>query len=195
LKRLIDVVVAGFGLVLAAPLLVVACVAIRLETRGPAIFRQERIGRNGEPFQIMKLRTMTHNAAGLGVTAGADPRITRVGRWLRSSKLDELPQLLNVLRGEMSLVGPRPEVAKYVAMWPIGPRREILALRPGITDPASIVFRREAELLASADDAEAYYVDVIVPHKVELYVRYARTRSLVGDLKVIGDTIAAVARG
>ncbi|WP_193614580.1 sugar transferase [Nocardioides lijunqiniae] len=195
MKRVIDIAVAAVGLFLSAPLLVVAFAAIRLDSRGPVVFRQERIGRDGVPFEILKLRTMTHAASGASVTAGQDPRITRVGRWLRSTKLDELPQFINVLRGEMSLVGPRPELAKYVALWPVDARREILGLRPGITDPGSIAFRREAELLASAADPEAYYVDVILPQKVALYLEYARTRTLAGDLKVLGDTISTVARG
>ncbi|WP_134739901.1 sugar transferase [Nocardioides sp. 503] len=195
MKRAIDVVVAAVGLLLSAPLLALSCAAVRLDSRGPVVFRQERIGRHGVPFEILKLRTMSHATSGASVTAGGDARITRVGRWLRSTKLDELPQFVNVLRGEMSLVGPRPELAKYVALWPAEARQEILALRPGITDPGSIAFRREAELLASAADAESYYVQVILPQKVELYLQYARTRTLVGDLKVLGDTISAVARG
>lgn len=193
MKRVLDVLVASAGLVLMSPLLLGTAVAVRLESRGPAIFRQERIGLNGETFTILKFRTMRTGAQGAQVTTGTDPRITRVGQWLRSTKLDELPQLLNVLRGEMSLVGPRPEVPRYVAQWPETLRPVVLSVRPGITDPASIEFRREAEELAGVIDPERHYVEVILPRKVELYAEYVRTRSFRGDLKILGSTLRAVA--
>lgn len=194
MKRLLDVVGAAVGLVVTSPLFLVAALAVRLESRGPVIFRQERVGRYGESFEILKFRTMRVGVSGTQVTSGRDPRITRSGRWLRSTKLDELPQLLNVVRGEMSLVGPRPEVPKYVAEWPEDARHLVLSVRPGITDPASIEFRREAEVLAEADDPERHYVDVILPRKVSLYCDYVRTRSFSGDLRVIGDTLRSVAK-
>lgn len=194
MKRLLDVVGAAVGLVVTSPLFLVAALAVRLESRGPVIFRQERVGRYGESFEILKFRTMRVGVPGTQVTSGRDPRITRSGRWLRSTKLDELPQLLNVVRGEMSLVGPRPEVPKYVAEWPEDARHLVLSVRPGITDPASIEFRREAEVLAEADDPERHYVDVILPRKVSLYCDYVRTRSFSGDLRVIGDTLRSVAK-
>lgn len=194
MKRLLDVAAAVIGLVVMSPMFLVAGIAVRLESRGPVIFRQERVGRYGEPFVILKFRTMRVDVPGAQVTSGADPRITRSGAWLRSTKFDELPQLLNVLRGDMSLVGPRPEVPKYVAEWPEDARRLVLSVRPGITDPASIEFRREAEVLAASNDPERHYVDVILPRKVSLYSDYVRTRSLRGDLRVIRETLHSVAK-
>lgn len=193
MKRLVDLFAAAIGMVIASPLLVIAAVAVRLTSPGPAIFRQERVGRGGDTFEILKLRTMRSGAPGVAVTSGGDPRITKVGRWLRSTKLDEMPQLVNVLRGDMSLVGPRPEVPEYVAKWPEEARSEILSVRPGITDPASIAFRREAEELGEAPDPERHYVDVILPRKVEMYRDYVRTRSVAGDLKIILRTLRTVA--
>lgn len=195
MKRTLDVIAALVGLVVASPLLLVAAMAVRLESAGPVIFRQERVGLDGKTFEILKFRTMRAGAVGSQVTAGGDPRITRSGRWLRSTKVDELPQLVNVLRGEMSLVGPRPEVPKYVDQWPEEARRLVLSVRPGITDPASIEFRREAEELAAVEDPERHYVDVILPRKVALYSQYVRTQSFRGDLRIIGDTLRTVAQG
>lgn len=192
MKRLLDVVASAVGLVVASPLMLIAALAVRLESRGPVIFRQERVGRYGKSFIILKVRTMRADASGAQVTSGRDPRITRSGRWLRSTKLDELPQLVNVLRGEMSLVGPRPEVPEYVAQWPDTARDLVLSVRPGITDPASIEFRREAEELAEVDDPERHYVDVILPRKVSLYCDYVRARSLRGDIRIIVRTLRAV---
>lgn len=193
MKRLLDVVASAVGLVVTSPLLLVAAAAVRLESKGPVIFRQERVGRFGQPFEILKFRTMRPGTLGAQVTTGDDPRITRSGRWLRSTKLDELPQLLNVLRGEMSLVGPRPEVPKYVAYWPEDSRHLVLSVRPGITDPASIIFRREAEELAAVDDPEQHYIDEILPRKVDLYCDYVRTRSIRGDLRLLAATLRTVA--
>lgn len=195
MKRVLDVVASAVGLLLAGPILLLAAVAIRVSSGAPVIFRQERVGRHGRPFAILKLRTMQTGISGAQVTAGRDPRITKLGHWLRSSKLDELPQLVNVLRGDMSLVGPRPEVPRYVAAWPRDKRQLILSVRPGITDPASIEFRREAEKLAHVDDPEQHYVDVILPRKVALYSEYVRTRSFRGDLRILTATLRSVAGG
>ena len=195
MKRLVDVLLATLALVAAAPVLLACACLVKVSSRGPVLFRQERIGRFGRPFNIMKFRTMRHGASGLAVTSTSDSRITTVGRWLRATKLDELPQLINVIRGDMSLVGPRPEVAKYVALWPADARAEILRLRPGITDPASIEFRREAEMLADANDPEAWYIDEILPRKIELYRQYVAERSLWGDLEILFRTTSVVARG
>lgn len=192
MKRAVDVVLAGVGLGLTSPLLALVSIWIRLDSPGPVLFRQVRVGRGGESFTILKLRTMRHDVSGADVTAGHDPRITRSGRWLRSTKVDELPQLVNVLRGDMSLVGPRPELPRYVAMWPPEARETILSVRPGITDPASIEFRREAEELGAVSDAERHYVDVILPRKVSLYVDYVEGRSLAGDLRVLAHTLRRV---
>ncbi len=191
MKRGIDVVLSGLGLAVLCPLMVLITMLVRLESRGGALFRQTRVGRDGVEFELLKFRSMRLGPSGLAVTAADDGRITRVGRVLRSTKLDELPQLINVLRGEMSMVGPRPELPRYVALWPENARRIVLSVRPGITDPASIRFRREAELLAQADDPERYYVDVLIPEKVSLYVEYVQSRSLLGDLRLMASTLRA----
>ncbi|MEV0330731.1 sugar transferase [Micromonospora echinospora] len=191
IKRLFDIVCAAVGLVLCAPLLLVIAVAIRWEDGGPVLFRQERTGRRGRPFHIHKFRSM-RTAPGPEVTSDGDDRITRVGRLLRASKLDELPQLYDVLLGRMSLVGPRPEVRCYVDHWPSVARWRILSVRPGITDPASIAYRNESAELARADRPEEYYVSVVLPRKVELYVRYVETRSFFGDLLILARTVQAV---
>lgn len=195
-KRLFDVVVALISLALLAPLMLLIAVAVRLDSPGPALFRQVRVGRHGREFRLLKFRSMVSDPAARGplVTAAGDLRITRVGAVLRSSKLDELPQLLNVLRGEMSLVGPRPEVPRYVAAYPRGTRELVLSVRPGITDEASIEFRDESELLAAAPDPEARYIGEILPRKLEIYSRYAREHSFFGDLRIIWRTALRVLR-
>lgn len=194
LKRALDLTAAGLGLVICSPLLLAVATAIRLDGPGPVLFRQVRVGRGGAEFRILKFRTMRPDNAGAQVTSANDARITRVGAWLRRTKLDELPQLFNVLRGEMSLVGPRPEVPTYVAAWPPAARELILSVRPGITDPASVEFRHEQEELAAAVDPDDHYRRVILPRKVELYVEYVRTQSLMRDLKVLLSTIAAIVK-
>lgn len=193
-KRLFDLIGAGFGLVVLSPFMLLIALAIKLDTRGPVFFRQERIGRYGKPFRIHKFRTMRHDPTdgGLQITVGADPRITRVGRWLREAKLDELPQLIDVLEGTMSLVGPRPEVPRYVAAYPAGLREQVLSVRPGITDPTSIAFKDEAALLARAVDPEKEYVEVILPQKLKLAVRYAEHASVATDLAVLMRTVVAI---
>ncbi len=194
MKRFIDVVLAAVGLALSSPVLLVAAVAVRLDSPGPIIFRQLRVGRGGQLFYILKLRTMRTGEPGSPVTTERDPRITRCGRCLRSTKLDEIPQLVNVLRGDMSMVGPRPEVPKYVMMWPKDARKQVLSVRPGVTDPASIEFRRESELLAEAGDPEQYYVSVILPRKVAIYCDYVRGLSLAQDFAILVRTLRSVAR-
>lgn len=194
-KRLLDVTVAALGLLVAAPLLGVIAALVKLDSPGPAFFAQERVGRSGRRFTMWKVRTMVAGAEhrGLRVTARGDPRVTRMGRFLRSTKLDELPQLWNVLKGEMSLVGPRPEVERYVAMFP-GPYRDILKVRPGITDEASLAFRHEELLLAAADDPEREYIERILPEKICLYLSYVKNPSLGRDLAILGRTIWTVLR-
>lgn len=193
-KRAFDVLVAGVGLVLSAPAQVGIAAAVRLDSAGPVIFAQTRVGRFGRPFTILKFRTMTVSDAGRAgaVTGGADPRITRVGAVLRATKLDELPQLVNVLRGDMSLVGPRPEVPRYVRAWDPRLRPLILAVRPGITDPASIAFRHEGRELAAVPDPQAYYVRHLLPRKTALYADYVRGLSWRADLLVLARTARAV---
>jgi lipopolysaccharide/colanic/teichoic acid biosynthesis glycosyltransferase len=196
-KRIFDFLLAGFGLVLLAPLLLAIAVAIRLESPGPAFFRQERIGRRGVPFRIHKFRTMRHDphgSAGPQITVGADARITRVGAFLRRSKLDELAQLVDVLQGTMSMVGPRPEVPRYVALYPAELREVVLSVRPGLTDLASIEFRDEAALLAHATEPEREYVEVVMPKKLALAALYVRTRTLGGDVRLIWRTLGVLWR-
>lgn len=191
-----DMILVIPGLMLLAPLLLVIALWVRLDSPGPVFFRQERVGRFGRPFRILKFRTMVVNAEQLGlrITAGHDPRITRSGRLLRRSKLDELPQLFNVLRGEMSLVGPRPEVAEYVAHYPVQIRDKVLSVPPGITDRASIEYRDESRLLGESDNPQLTYVEQVLPRKLQYYVRYVDERSLWGDLLLILRTVAAIIR-
>ena len=192
-KRVIDVAAAGAGLGLLWPVLAAAAVAVKLSSPGPVLFRQERIGRYGRPFRILKFRSMRAGANGPAVTASGDERVTPVGRLLRRYKLDELPQLWNVLVGEMSLVGPRPEVPRYVDRFPADYER-ILAIRPGITDRAALEYRDEESVLAGAADPEAAYVDVVLPAKIALYHRYLDEMSLRTDLALVLRTLAVLPR-
>lgn len=193
-KRLFDIVFAALALLLLCPLLLAVALWVRLDSPGPALFRQQRVGRGGRPFHIYKFRTMRADAeaAGPQITVGADARITRAGAWLRHAKVDELPQFLNVLRGDMSVVGPRPEVPRYVALYPSDVRETVLGVRPGITDLASIAFRDEGSLLARSADPERTYVEQVLPAKLLYAQRYVRTRSLWLDLRIIAWTILAV---
>ncbi|MDQ6630064.1 MAG: sugar transferase [Pseudomonadota bacterium] len=193
-KRGFDVAVAGFGLLLLAPLFAAIALWIRFDSPGSAFFRQERVGRRGVLFRIHKFRTMTAASTSNGppITVGADPRITRAGAVLRRSKLDELPQLIDVLRGSMSLVGPRPEVPRYVATYPAALRDKILSVRPGITDLASIEYRDESALLARAADPEREYREVVLPAKLRLAAQYVEHATLATDLQVIGRTLKAL---
>ena len=190
-KRLFDVLGASVGLLLLAPLLVGIALWVKLDSRGPVFFRQQRVGRFGAPFHIHKFRSMHENAplAGPQITIGADPRITRAGQFLRRTKLDELPQLLDVLAGSMSLVGPRPEVPRYVAMYPPALRDKVLSVRPGITDPASIKYRDESTLLARAADPERAYIEQVMPAKLRYAAEYVDHMSLANDLRLIGATL------
>ena len=193
-KRAFDLVAAIVGLALfGLPMLAIA-LWIRLDSPGPVFFRQERVGRHGKRFRIHKFRTMTVDAEQRGpqLTVGADARVTRAGRVLRANRLDELPQFLDVLAGDMSLVGPRPDVPRYVDLWPADLRERVLAVRPGITDPASLKFRDEATLLAQAADPEREYMDVILPRKLALAADYADHASLWTDLAVIGRSVGVL---
>jgi lipopolysaccharide/colanic/teichoic acid biosynthesis glycosyltransferase len=195
LKRLFDVCAAVFGLLLVAPLLGAAAALIKLESKGPVLFCQERIGRNFRPFRIYKFRTMVPEAPLIGraLTAGEDPRITAVGRILRKTKIDELPQLVNVLRGDMSIVGPRPEVARYVALFR-SDYEEIVTIRPGITDPASLKYSDEQAVLGEAADPEREYIERILPDKIALAKSYVRQSSFLFDLSLLLKTIIKVFR-
>lgn len=191
-KRAFDALAAGVGLVVAAPVLAVVAAAVATESPGGVLFRQERVGLGGRPFRIHKFRTMRVDHDGALVSATGDARVTRVGRVLRASKLDELPQLVDVLVGDMSLVGPRPEVPVYVAQWPAELRPVILSVRPGVTDPGSIAFRHEADELAAVADPERHYVESILPRKAELYAAYVRDRTFLGDLRILWETVRVV---
>jgi len=194
-KRLFDLVCASLGLLVLAPVLLLMALAIKLDSPGPVFFRQERVGRFGQPFRIHKFRTMRHDPAGQGlqITVGADRRITRVGGLLRRTKLDELPQLIDVWLGTMSLVGPRPEVPRYVAHYPVELRDKVLSVRPGITDIASIEYRDESQVLAQAADPEQAYIQQVLPHKLALAASYVDQASVWLDIKLILRTIAAIA--
>jgi lipopolysaccharide/colanic/teichoic acid biosynthesis glycosyltransferase len=193
-KRAFDLVGAALALVLLSPLLLLLALWIRLDSPGPVFYRQERVGRFGRPFRIHKFRSMRAGAGGLPLTVGEDPRITRAGRLLRRTRLDELPQFIDVLRGDMSLVGPRPEVPKYVAHWPAPLRERALAVRPGLTDPSSLAFIDEAELLAHAADPERAYIETILPQKLQAAVDYADRASLWTDAAVLVRTVATLLR-
>lgn len=192
LKRLFDIVASGLGLAVTTPLSLAAAVAIKAESPGPVIFSQERVGRDGRTFRIYKFRTMRIDLLGPLVTAGKDQRITRVGGILRKSKIDEVPQLWNVITGSMSIVGPRPEVARYVEEWPSDLRGKILSVRPGITDPATLMLRNEQEILASKIDPESYYVESLLPIKAVMYADYVDGQSFVSDLRLILGTLRAI---
>ena len=193
-KRLFDIAFALLALLLLGPLLLAVALWVRLDSPGPVFFRQQRVGRGGQLFDIVKFRTMRTGAEAMGpqITVGEDARITRAGVWLRRAKVDELPQFLNVLRGDMSVVGPRPEVPRYVAQYPADVRETVLSVRPGITDLASIEFRDESALLARSSDPERTYVEQILPAKLRHAQEYVRTRSLWLDLRIIARTVLAV---
>ncbi len=190
-KRAFDWLLSGLGLLLLAPALLLIALLVRLDSAGPVFFRQERVGRFGRPFRIHKFRTMRVDAEALGpqLTVGVDARITRIGHALRHARLDELPQLIDVWRGDMSLVGPRPEVPRYVAHYPELLRAQVLSVRPGITDPAALEFIDEAAILADAADPESAYVERILPIKLAHQAEYASRATLASDIGVILRTV------
>lgn len=196
LKRVVDVVASAAGLLVLAPLFLLIALAIKLESPGPVFFRQERVGRFGRPFRIFKFRTMTvaPPTGGVPLTVAGDRRITRVGALLRKTKLDELAQLIDVLRGTMSLVGPRPEVPHYVALYPTELRERALSVRPGLTDPVSLAHLDEAEVLARAANPERCYVEEILPAKLQAAVAYAENASFATDLRVLAQTVLRLLR-
>lgn len=189
-KRLFDIIAAGIGIILLSPFLIIISILIKIDSKGPIIFKQERIGLRGEPFLILKYRTMVVNAEKLGkqITVGADDRITRIGAFLRKYKVDELPQLFNVFKGDMSLVGPRPEVPRYVKLYS-DKEKQVLNVRPGITDLASLEFRDENEILGKVKDPESYYIDVIMKKKLELNLEYIKKSNIFFDISLIIKTI------
>ena len=195
-KRVMDVAISGAALAVLWPALLLIALAIKLDDPGPVFYRQERVGKNGKPFRIFKFRSMVVDAdkKGLRITVGRDSRITRVGAFLRATKLDELAQLLNVFCGQMSFVGPRPEVEEYVKLY-TPYQRQVLLVQPGITDYASIAYRHESDLLAGAEDPRNMYIEQIMPAKLELNMKYLREISPLADIRLIFKTIAAVLKG
>ncbi len=190
MKRLFDLLFSSIGLLLLQPLFVATAIMIKVDSTGPIFFRQERIGKNFRRFMIYKFRTMVVNAEkkGLRITSGGDRRVTKVGRMLRKFKIDELPQLFNVLKGDMSLVGPRPEVEEYVTLYEKD-YREILKRRPGITDVSSIIFREEEAFLNNQVDPEGYYKKILLPEKIRLAKEYIEKSSFLYDLKLVLNTL------
>jgi len=195
MKRVFDLTFSGIGLIFLSPFLLLVAAMIKLDSRGPVLFRHERVGRNAHPFRVLKFRTMVQDASLRGgpITFGDDPRVTRLGSWLRKTKIDELPQLLNIIKGEMSFVGPRPEVRKYVDMFQED-YEQILQIRPGLTDLASLRYRNEAELLGSFENPEDAYRQHILPDKIRLAKEYVRQSSVLFDLALIFRTLFKVAR-
>lgn len=195
-KRAMDILLSACALAVLWPLLLLIALAVVIDDPGPVFYRQVRIGRDGKPFRIFKFRSMVTDAdkKGLAITVGRDNRITRVGAILRKTKLDELAQLLNVLCGQMSFVGPRPEVERYVKLY-TPYQWQVLLVRPGITDYASIAYRNENDLLADADDPEKMYIEQIMPDKIELNMKYLREISPLADIRLIFKTIIAVVKG
>lgn len=194
LKRCFDFLSSATGLVLLAPLLLAIAAWIKLDSEGPIFFRQERVGRFGRTFLIHKFRTMNIDAEARGpqITIGSDRRVTRAGYLLRKTKLDELPQLIDVLYGRMSIVGPRPEVPRYIACYPEEVRTKVLSVRPGITDWASIQFKDENDILARSNNPEQAYVQEVLPIKQRYYVEYVDNNSFLGDLGIIFVTLGAI---
>ena len=195
-KRAMDIMLSACALAILWPLLLLIALAIWIDDPGPVFYRQVRVGRNGKTFRIFKFRSMVMDAdkKGLAITVGRDSRITRVGAVLRKTKLDELAQLLNVFLGQMSFVGPRPEVPKYVELY-TPYQRQVLLVRPGITDYASIAYRNENDLLAGAPNPETMYIEQIMPDKIELNMKYLREISPLADIRLILKTIVAVIKG
>jgi lipopolysaccharide/colanic/teichoic acid biosynthesis glycosyltransferase len=193
LKRIFDIVASGIGLILLSPLFVILAIWIKCDSIGPVFYKQVRVGRNNMDFQLFKFRSMRvgSDKKGLITVGGHDPRITRSGYYIRKYKLDEFPQLINVFKGDMSLVGPRPEVRKYVDMY-TEEQMHVLDVRPGITDLASIRYRNENELLERVNDPDKYYVEVIMPDKLRINLEYVARHSFTFDIRLIFQTFRAI---
>jgi lipopolysaccharide/colanic/teichoic acid biosynthesis glycosyltransferase len=191
-QRLLDIVVAAAGLVVLSPILALVAVSVRWSSPGPAWHRAERVGKGGRVFTLYKFRSMTADAtqAGPGITGRGDPRVTSLGRWLRATKLDELPQLINVLKGDMSLVGPRPEDPRYVALYTAEQRR-VLSVRPGVTSAATVQYRHEESVLPG-EDWEKAYVSTIMPDKLRIELEYLERRTLGSDARILWKTVIAL---
>lgn len=193
IKRIFDIAASTVGLIILLPILIIVSICIKLDTKGPVFFKQKRVGKNKKVFEIYKFRTMITDAEKIGkqITIGNDCRITKVGKFIRKCKLDEFPQLINVLKGEMSLVGPRPEVPRYVELYDEY-QEQILLVKPGITDYASIEFRNENDILAESMNPEETYIEEIMSSKIELNMKYIKNISLLEDIKLILSTILAI---
>ena len=193
MKRLFDIVASGLGLIVLSPLFLILAIWIKLDSKGPVFYRQVRVGYKNKDFRIFKFRSMRVGAdkGSLVTIGGRDPRVTKSGYWIRKFKLDELPQLINVFIGDMSLVGPRPEVRHYVDYW-APEQMHVLDVRPGITDPASIKFRNENELMEQAEDPEKYYIEVIMQEKIKLYLEYVEKHNFFYDLCLIFKTFFVI---
>jgi len=194
-KRLFDIIVSTLSLVVLAVFFLILAIIIKINSEGPVFYRQTRVGKNGRLFKILKFRTMVIDAdkTGRQITVGADPRITGAGRFLRKTKMDELPQIINIVTGDMSFVGPRPEVPKYVELY-TETQRQVLLVRPGITDTASIEFRNESDVLARSSDPERLYVEEIIPIKLNYNLQYIRSISVLNDIKLILLTVLRIIR-
>ena len=195
MKRLFDVIASGLGLIVLSPLFLILAIWIKLDSKGPVFYRQVRVGYKNKDFRIFKFRSMRVGAdkGSLVTIGGHDPRVTRSGYFIRKFKFDELPQLINVFVGDMSLVGPRPEVRHYVDYWTPG-QMHVLDVKPGITDPASIKFRNENELMEKAEDSEKYYIEVIMQEKIKLYLEYVEKHNFWYDLGLIFKTFWVIVK-
>ena len=193
MKRLFDIIASGCGLIILSPIFLVMTIWIKLDSKGTVFYRQMRVGKNNKDFQILKFRSMCMGSdkGSLVTIGGHDPRVTRCGYFIRKFKLDELPQLINVFVGDMSIVGPRPEVRRYVNYW-TPEQMHVLDVRPGITDPASIKFRNENEQLEKVEDPEKYYIEVIMQEKINLYLEYVGNSSFWYDIKLILKTFKVI---
>lgn len=189
-KRVFDFTASLIGCIILTPVFIIIAILIKLDSKGPVFFKQKRVGKNGKEFEILKYRTMIVDAEKLGkqITVGKDPRITKVGYTLRKYKLDELPQLFNVLKGDMSLVGPRPEVPKYVNIYNES-ERKVLNVKPGITDFASIEYSDENAILGTVENPEEYYINTIMKHKLQLNLKYINKNNIFLDIKIIFKTL------
>lgn len=193
MKRIFDILASGLGLICLSPLFAVLTIWIKCDSKGPVFYRQVRVGKDNKDFRLFKFRSMRPNSDKLGLitVGGHDPRVTRSGYYIRKYKLDELPQLINVFKGDMSLVGPRPEVRHYVNYWTLE-QMHVLDVRPGITDPASIKFRNENELMEKTENPEDYYINVIMQEKIKLYLEYVQNVSFWYDIKLIFKTFRVI---
>ncbi len=193
-KRIFDLSLAIIGVLILLPFFIIIAILIKLDSQGGVFFRQERVGKNGRVFKIFKFRTMVEKQVdkALKITIGRDNRVTKIGHFLRKYKIDELPQLINIIMSDMSLVGPRPEVPEYVQHYSDENKRIVLSVKPGITDLASIEFRNESEILSQEDNPEQAYIEKILPKKLEYYRSYVENQSLTGDIKIILRTVKAI---